>query len=86
MAWRQNDTDCALSSSLQTEEKWGTSCSAHGKGAFELGLEFNKDTSGTAALPAALCAGDWHDGREVLREGGFVCIYGISLVMRVIEQ
>ena len=37
-------------------------------------------------LPAALHAGDWHAGREVLSEGGFVWMYGISLVMRMIEQ
>lgn len=46
------------------EEKWGTSWSAQGQGAFELGLEFNKDTSGMVALPAALCAGDLYaEGR-----------------------
>jgi len=37
-------------------------------------------------LPAALHAGDWHVGREVLSEGGFVWMYGISHVMRMIEQ
>lgn len=64
MAWRQNDTDSGLSSSLQMEENWGTSWSAQGQGAFELGLESNKDTSGMVALPAAMCAGDWHaEGR-----------------------
>lgn len=78
--------DCALLSSLQIEENWGTSWSARGKGAFEFGLEFNKDTSEMAALPAALCAGDWNAGRKVFSEGGFVCIHGNSLVMKMIEQ
>lgn len=64
MTWRQNDTDCALSSSLQMEKKWGVSWSAQEQGVFELYHKFNKDTSGMVALPAALCAGDWHaEGR-----------------------